>query len=94
MKPSNSHSSLHPRRAGASATTPDTFQIAALVLRGIERICILTDAGDGWIKVVLDFPPHARDQAEKALAGILQRTAGFGRSPATESKKRTFHHPI
>ena len=57
-----------------------------------KRWCILSDIGDCWFKVVQDFAPDRKNEAEMALDRILMDRNGVG--DVSASTGRTFHHQI
>ena len=69
------------------------YQLAKLMKGDGERWCILSDIGDGWFKVVQDFPPEREDEAEAVLNRILLDRNGVG-DMAASTTQRTFHHRI
>jgi hypothetical protein len=75
------------------------FQMARLIVVGEERWCILLTTGDGWLKIVSDFPVEDDGAAREALQRIIDRAGNTRDVPAvsierTPGDRTIFHHPV
>lgn len=69
-----------------------TYQLACLTLVSGPRWCVLCESGDGWFKLVQDFPLDRKNDAEAMLSRILRDEQQVGNVAASD--RRIFHHPV